>query len=134
MVYRGFGFFWCHEQVTKIDFFVEVLINHLPNRKNWWCSYYSNYSNCQQKRFDSETRHLGKWKYRIEDSTQVRNMCFLFSLNSLKFPLTRETDTHKKLSDLAELLKSDNLQNTLVRWDKWLVDQASDVPSIIFFS
>ena len=29
--------------------------------------------------------------------------------------------------------KSDNLQhNTLVRWDKWLVNQASDVPSIIF--
>ena len=31
--------------------------------------------------------------------------------------------------------KSDNLQyDTLVFWDKWLVDQASDVPSIIFFS
>ena len=30
--------------------------------------------------------------------------------------------------------KSDNIQyNTLVRWDKWLVDQAFDVPSIIFF-
>ena len=29
--------------------------------------------------------------------------------------------------------KSDNLQyNTLVCWDKWLIDQASDVPSIIF--
>ena len=31
-------------------------------------------------------------------------------------------------------LKSDNLQyNTLVRCDEWLIDQASDVPSIIFF-
>ena len=31
-------------------------------------------------------------------------------------------------------LKSDNLQyNTLVCWDKWLADQASDVTSIIFF-
>ena len=31
-------------------------------------------------------------------------------------------------------LKSDNLQyNTLGRWDKRLIDQASDVPSIIFF-
>ena len=30
-------------------------------------------------------------------------------------------------------MKSDNLQyNTLVRWDESLVDQASDVPSIIF--
>ena len=29
--------------------------------------------------------------------------------------------------------KSDNLQfNMQVRWDKWLVDQESDVPSIIF--
>ena len=44
-------------------------------------------------------------------------MCFLFSLNYLKFPLTRETDTPKKLSNMAELLKSDNLQyDTLVRW------------------
>ena len=33
---------------------------------------------------------------------------------------------------IAEM-KSDNLQfSTLVRWDKWLVDQASDVPSIFF--
>ena len=33
------------------------------------------------------------------------------------------------------LLKSDNLQyNTLGRWDEGLIDQASDVPSIIFFS
>ena len=31
-------------------------------------------------------------------------------------------------------LKSDNLQyNTLGRWDERLIDQASDVPSIIFF-
>ena len=31
-------------------------------------------------------------------------------------------------------LKSDNLQyNTLGRWDNRLIDQASDVPSIIFF-
>ena len=49
---------------------------------DYWCSYYS--CNCQQKWFDSETCHLGKWKHRIEDSTQVRNMCCLFSL---KFPL-----------------------------------------------
>ena len=34
-----------------------------------------------------------------------------------------------RLANATEL-KSDNLQyNTLVRWDKWLVDQASDVPS-----
>ena len=32
------------------------------------------------------------------------------------------------------VVKSDNLQyDMLVRWDKWLVDKASDVPSIIFF-
>ena len=31
-------------------------------------------------------------------------------------------------------LKSNNLQyNTLVRWDKYLVDQVSDVPGISFF-
>ena len=31
-------------------------------------------------------------------------------------------------------IKSDNLQyNTLGRWDNRLIDQASDVPSIIFF-
>ena len=31
-------------------------------------------------------------------------------------------------------LKSDNLQyNTLVCWDKWLINQVSNVPSIIFF-
>ena len=35
---------------------------------------------------------------------------------------------------IAEM-KSDNLQfSTLVRWDKWLVDQASDVPSIFFYN
>ena len=28
--------------------------------------------------------------------TKVRNMWFNFSLNPLKFPLTRETDTQKK--------------------------------------
>ena len=32
------------------------------------------------------------------------------------------------------ILKSENLQyNTLVRWDERLINQASDVPSIIFF-
>ena len=37
-------------------------------------------------------------------------------------------------SYITSKLKSDNLQyDTLVRWDKWLVHQASDVPSIIFF-
>ena len=31
-------------------------------------------------------------------------------------------------------LKSENLQyNTMGRWDKWLINQVSDVPSIIFF-
>ena len=31
-------------------------------------------------------------------------------------------------------IKSDNLQyNTLGRWDDRLIDQASDVPSVIFF-
>ena len=33
----------------------------------------------------------------------------------------------------AQQQKSDILQYTLVCWDKWLVDQASEVPSIIFF-
>ena len=34
----------------------------------------------------------------------------------------------------TRVLKSDNLQyNTLGRWDDRLIDQASDVPSIIFF-
>ena len=37
-------------------------------------------------------------------------------------------------SKLWEVFKSDNLQyNTLVCWDKQLVNQASDVPSIILF-
>ena len=41
----------------------------------------------------------------------------------------------KKLSSHRVVLKSDNLQyNTLGRWDDRLIDQASDVPSIIFFS
>ena len=36
--------------------------------------------------------------------------------------------------NLKAMLKSDNLQyNMLVCWDKWLVDQASYVPSIILF-
>ena len=31
-------------------------------------------------------------------------------------------------------MKSVNLEyNTLVRWDKWIVDQVPDVPTIIFF-
>ena len=38
------------------------------------------------------------------------------------------------VSNLSSDIKSDNLQyNTLGRWAKRLVDQASDVPSIIFF-
>ena len=40
----------------------------------------------------------------------------------------------KVVENKIRCLKSDNLQyNTMVRWNKWLVDQASDVPSISFF-
>ena len=39
-----------------------------------------------------------------------------------------------KTSSFVSTQKSDNLQyDTLVCWDKWLVNQVSDVPSIIFF-
>ena len=35
--------------------------------------------------------------------------------------------------NILDYTKSDNLQyNMLVCWDKWLVDQVSDVPSIFF--
>ena len=46
--------------------------------------------------------------------TKVRINCFLFSLNSIKFSLTRETDT-KKLSNFARLqfLNDKNDQNTI---------------------
>ena len=46
--------------------------------------------------------------------TKVRIICFLFSLNSIKFSLTRETDT-KKLSNFARLqfLNDKNDQNTI---------------------
>ena len=38
-------------------------------------------------------------------------------------------------SPCARVLKSDNLQyNTLGRWNDRLIDQASDVPNIYFFS
>ena len=47
--------------------------------------------------------------------------------------VSKETRQDSSVSSFT-VLKSDNLQyNTLVRWDKWLIDQASDVPSIIFF-
>jgi hypothetical protein len=40
----------------------------------------------------------------------------------------------KKECEIPESLKSDNLQyNTLGRQDERLIDQVSDVPSIIFF-
>ena len=39
-----------------------------------------------------------------------------------------------RIGSVSSHLKSDNVQyNTLGRWDKRLIDQASDVPSIIFF-
>ena len=46
--------------------------------------------------------------------TKVRIICFLFSLNSLKFSLKRGTDT-KKLSNFARLqfLNDKNDQNTI---------------------
>ena len=37
--------------------------------------------------------------------------------------------------DSTVVKKYVNLEyNTLVRWDKWIVDQVPDVPTIIFFS
>ena len=50
---------------------------------------------------------------------------------------TRSEERGRKLTGRKvplSVLKSDNLQyNTLGRWDERLIDQASDVPSIIFF-
>jgi hypothetical protein len=62
------------------------------------------------------------------------------SVNNFSCILSTETILFLSILNLpkermASHLKSDNLQyNTLGRWDERLIDHASDVPSIIFFS
>ena len=56
---------------------------------------------------------------------------FIYELTFIVYSRQQTTFTFEYV-DFVQ--KSDNLQyGSLGRWDKWLIDQASDVSSIIFF-
>ena len=74
-----------------------------------------------------------RWSKISEHSLAFTNMYMMYIFQSIAAQLCK---INCSIIGIVGLKRSEIRQSTglLVRWDKWLVDQASDVPSIIFFS
>ena len=82
---------------------------------------------------------VGIWSKTQNLSTQFVNdhlfqWPYVFFVSNSRYALHNECFGQIPDKRGCAILKSDNLQyNMLVHWDKWLVNQASDVLRIVFF-